>query len=494
LDQTLVNSQEQNLIEALRPGMHIHLVGIGGTGLSAIARVLLGRGFVVTGSDRHLGELTAGLELAGATLFEGHAGEQIQGADLLLVSSAIPSDNPEILAAVRAGIPVLKRNDFLGLLMEGYYGIAVAGSHGKTTTTGMIAEIMIGAGQDPSVIVGATLPVLGSNGRAGQGDYFIIEADEYDYMFLGLNPSLAIVTNVEYDHPDIFPSADDYGQAFVDFVVRIANGGQLFVCADDHGSIALVDKARSLPLKVSTYGLGQGEWQATDVRPNQLGGSDFLVSHDNQLVGLVRLRVPGEHNARNALAAIAAASTLGIEFEAIRQALAAFGGLGRRFQLVGDVGDVAIIDDYAHHPTEIKATLAAARQRFPDRRLWAVWQPHTYSRTKAMLDEFADCFDQADRVLALDIYQSRERDTLGMNSAEIVAGIRGTRAEHVGNTHEAADYLFERVLPGDVVLTLSAGDGNLVGDLLRQQLEERLDSGNGQSGDYQSQNGYQSNE
>ena len=482
MDHTLANSQERNLNKALRSGMHIHLVGIGGTGLSAIARVLLGRGFVVSGSDRNLNELTVGLEQAGATLFEGHAGRQIQGADMLLISSAIPSDNPEILAAGRAGIPVLKRNDFLGLLTDDFYGIAVAGSHGKTTTTGMIAEIMIGAGQDPSVIVGATLPVIGSNGRAGQGDYFIIEADEYDYMFLGLRPSLAIVTNIEYDHPDIFPSVDAYRQAFRDFVLRIPSGGRLFACADDPGSAALADHAQALPLRVSTYGLSQGEWQAVEVRPNQLGGFDFLVNHDDHLVGLARLRVPGEHNVRNALAAIAVASTLGIEFEAIRQALASFGGLGRRFQLVGEVGDVTIVDDYAHHPTEIRATLAAARQRFPGRRLWAVWQPHTYSRTKAMLDEFSGCFEQADRVLALDIYQSRERDTLGINAAEVVANIRGTRAEHVGSIVEAADFLFERVLPGDVVLTLSAGDGNLVGELLQQQLEGRLVGGNGQSG------------
>ncbi|HSG15695.1 MAG TPA: UDP-N-acetylmuramate--L-alanine ligase [Anaerolineae bacterium] len=466
--------QDPNKYRVLRPGMRIHLVGIGGTGLSAVAAVLLGQGYVVSGSDRQLNELTNSLKSSGATVFEGHNGDQAKGADMLLVSSAIPATNPEIQAAEQAGIPILKRDEFLGLLMADSYGIAIAGSHGKTTTTGMIAQIMIEGGLDPSVVVGAVLPALQSNGRAGKSEFFVVEADEYDYMFLGLRPTLAIVVNVEYDHPDLFPSVSAYRQAFTDFVLKIHNEGLLLACIDDEGAAALADFATTLPIRVSTYGLDRGEWQAVEVRPNQLGGSDFLVQHEGQTMGLIRLRVPGEHNVRNALAAVATVSELGIGFDTVRRALASFGGLGRRFQLIGEVGDVTIVDDYAHHPTEIRATLDAARQRFPGRRLWAVWQPHTFSRTRAMLSEFASCFEQADRVVALDVYQSRESDTLGIDTAQVVARMQGARASHVGDIVEAANYIFVRVLPGDVVLTLGAGDGNQVGNILKLELERQL--------------------
>ncbi len=466
----------------LEPGMHIHLVGIAGTGLSAVAQVLLGRGFKVTGSDRQRNETTERLEAAGATIYEGHAPEQVNGADLLLVSSAIPAQNLEILAAQRAGIPVLKRDVFLARLMKDSYAIAVAGTHGKTTTTGMVAQILLDAGMDPSVIVGAELPILDGNGRAGQGDYFVIEADEYDYMFLGLKPSLAIVTNVEYDHPDLFANPSAYYETFVAFVERIRDGGRLIVCADDPGAGALANQAQALSYQVSTYGLEKGDWQAVDVRSNQHGGSDFLVQHEERIVGLARLRVPGKHNVQNATAAIAAATILGVDFDTIRTSLGAFGGLGRRFQVLGEVGDVIVIDDYAHHPTEIRATLAAARQRFSRRRIWAVWQPHTFSRIKAMLGEFAGSFGQADRVIALDIYRSRERDTLGVDTVQVVNEITDTRVDYVSDIEEATAFLLERVAPGDVVITLSAGDGNLVGERLLRQLVRRQTAGNGLSG------------
>jgi UDP-N-acetylmuramate--alanine ligase len=337
----------------------------------------------------------------------------------------------------------------------------------------MIAQIMIDGAMDPSVIVGAELPVLDSNGRAGQSEYFIIEADEYDYMFLGLKPSLAVVTNVEYDHPDLFSDPDVYREAFLEFTQSIRDQGYLIACADDAGADSLAEFARTLPLKVETYGIDNGDWQAVEVRTNPLGGSDFLVQHGDETIGLARLRVPGAHNVRNALAAIVVTSSLGVEFDVIRTALGTFSGLGRRFQLIGEVGDVAVIDDYAHHPTEIKATLAAARQRFPGRRIWAVWQPHTFSRTKVMLEDFAGCFEQADRVIALDIYRSRERDTLGVDTSQVVGEIANTRVNHVGTIDEAAEFLLERVLPGDVVITLSAGDGNLVGQILLRQLGQR---------------------
>lgn len=462
----------------LTPGMHIHLVGIGGFGLSAIARVLLGKGYRVSGSDQQANQLTAELTTAGAIVYSGHKAGHVKGADIVLISSAIPDNNPEVAAAREGGIPVLKRADFLGVLMAGTHGIAVAGTHGKTTTTGLTAQILVEAKLDPSVIVGGVLPALGSNGRAGQGKYFVIEADEYDYMFLGLRPHTAIVTNVEHDHPDLFPTADAYRQAFRDFISLLPAGGRLVVCADDAGALKLAQETTLPGVNVVTYGLGKADWQALDLRVNQSGGTDFLVQNGSNTVGLARLRIPGEHNVRNALAAVAVTSELGVDFAVIRQVLAEF-GVGRRFQVVGEVGDVTVVDDYAHHPTEIQATLAAARQRFPGRRIWAVWQPHTFSRTRLLLPEFAASFVNADRVVLLDIYGSRETDNLGIDADAVLKAIEHPAAHHAGGMENATSYIMDRVRPSDVVLTLTAGDGNLVGQWLLERLEKRVRNGMG---------------
>ena len=461
--------------------MHFHLVGIGGAGMSAIAKVLLGRGFVVSGSDKQVNELTAVLQQQGATIYEGHRAGQITGADVLVISSAVPADNPEVAAAREAGIPVLKRADLLGHLMEDTIGIAVAGSHGKTTTTGMIAQILMTAGLDPTVVVGGVLPLLGSNGRYGEGDYFVVEADEYDHMFLGLRPEVIVITSLEHDHPDIFPTKADYVAAFRQFVEMLPVDGRLIACADDPGTAEFLATLSLTDIEVTTYGVPAEDdsklhvdYQALDCRPNQLGGTDFLVEVDEQIIGLARLRVPGHHNVRNALAAIIVALDLEIDFATIRQALAEFGGVGRRFQVIGEANGVTVIDDYAHHPTEIQATLAAARQRYPGRRLWAVWQPHTYSRTKLLLDEFAASFDDADRVVALDIYRSRETDTLGISTAAVLAKMTHPQAIHIPERADAAAYILERIRPGDVVLTLGAGDGDEVGRWVLAGVKKRI--------------------
>ncbi|HUM71034.1 MAG TPA: UDP-N-acetylmuramate--L-alanine ligase [Chloroflexota bacterium] len=470
----------------LQPGMHLHLLGIGGAGMSAIARVLLGRGFVVSGSDMKLNEVTAVLQTEGAIIDEGHQAEHITGADALVITSAAAPDNPEIVAAEIAGIPILKRADFLGQLMAGHIGIAIAGTHGKTTTTGMIAQILLEAELDPTVIVGGMLPAVGGNGRAGQGDYFVIEADEYDHMFLGLRPELIVITNIEHDHPDIFATARAYDDAYQQFAALLPDGGRLVACADDPGVARLLKKLNLPGVEVTTYGLGENsappDYQAVDLRPNQLGGMDFLVETEGQMVGLAWLRAPGKHNVLNALAAIIVGLDLGVDFNTIRTALAAFSGINRRFELIGEVGDVTgattdvvtIIDDYAHHPTEIEATLQAARQRYPGRRLWAVWQPHTFSRTKLLQNRFAACFAAADRVVALDIYRSRETETLGMDTAVIVQAMNHPQAVHIPHRRDAADYILERVRPGDVILTLGAGDGNEVGKWILEGLEVQL--------------------
>lgn len=465
----------------LQKGMRVHLVGVGGTGISAIARVLLGAGFAVSGSDQQSNELMAALQTEGATVYQGHQAENVRGADALVVSSAIPSHNPEVMAARAAGIPVLKRADLLGLLMENTIGIAVAGTHGKTTTTGLIAQILIAADLDPTVVVGDVLPSMDTNGRYGNSDYFVVEADEYDRMFLGLRPEVAVITNIEHDHPDIFATMIEYVSAFADFAHLLPKGGRLILCADDPGVLTLLSDLDLSGVEITTYALPEEaeapvpvNFKALDCRPNQLGGTDFLVEEDGQVIGLARLRVPGLHNVRNALAAIVVALDLGIDFTVIRQTLMQFGGMRRRFQVVGEVGDVTIIDDYAHHPTEIRATLTAARQRYPGRRLWAVWQPHTYSRTKLLMADFAASFDEADRVVALDIYRSREKDTLGMDTAAVLAAMEHTNAVHIPDRAQAAAYILDRVRPDDVILTLGAGDGNVVGQWVLEGLQQRL--------------------
>jgi UDP-N-acetylmuramate--alanine ligase len=460
--------------------MQLHLVGIGGAGISAIARVLLGRGFSVSGSDREENDQTMSLRQEGVTISVGHQARNINGAEAVIISSAIPANNPEVVAAREKGIPLFKRSEFLGYLMAGSTGIAIAGTHGKTTTTGMIAQVLVDAGFDPTVILGGILPEWGSNGRAGQGKYFVIEADEYDHMFLGLRPTLAVITNIEHDHPDIFPTATEYLDDFRQFAALLPDGGRLIVYSQDDGVSQLLSTLELSGVEISTYGLmkkaGKQEFnfQATDCRPNQLGGTDFLVSDDEKTIGLVRLRVPGEHNVQNALAAIIIGLDLEIDFAQICRSLAGFGGVGRRFQVTGEVGGVTIIDDYAHHPTEIKATLSAARQRYPQRRIWAVWQPHTFSRTRLMLSLFADSFGDADRVIALDIYRSRETDTLGISTANVIEVMSHPDVVYIPQIEDAVDYLLDRIRPEDVVLTLGAGDGNLVGEKLLTALKKRV--------------------
>lgn len=480
-------AMRQTTIDArfeLKPGMHFHLVGIGGSGISAIAQVLLGRGYVVSGSDQQSNELTAALQAKGVTIYRGHQAENVIEADALVISSAIPSSNPEVVAAKAQGTPVLKRMDLLGHLMEGTIGIAVAGTHGKTTTSGMIAQILMAASLDPTVIVGGVLPSLGTNGRHGNGNYFVVEADEYDYMFLGLRPQLIIITNLEHDHPDVFPTMAEYTSAFADFVTLLPSDGRLVACVDNDGVTKLLDTLHLPDVTIIKYGVGttskqhkHAQYQALDCRPNPLGGMDFLVEENGRMVGLARLRVPGLHNVRNAMAAIIVAREYGIEFDLIRQALAGFGGIGRRFQVLGQVKGVTVIDDYAHHPTEIKVTLSAARQRYPGRRIWAVWQPHTYSRTKLLLDQFATSFDEADRVIVLDIYRSREKDDLGIDPTVILASMNHPNAVHLSGNGSAASYILDRIHPDDVILTLSAGDGNVVGQRVLESLKEREDEG-----------------
>lgn len=461
--------------------VHVHLVGIGGAGLSAIAGLLLERGYVVSGSDQRPNEVTAALADRGVQVYRGHHAGNVTGADLVLISSAVPETNVEIAAAKAAGIPVVKRAQFLGPLMRGQHGIGVAGTHGKTTTTSMIAVILLRAGLDPSIIVGGRLSLGPAEGmaafanisaRAGKGP-FVVEADEYDGMFLGLELEIGVVTNVEWDHVDCYPTPAAFTEAFQKFVGHIPADGLLVTCADDVGALDLRSAVHS-GVKVETYGLADGaRWQARDLSPNAVGGFDASVWHDGKQVAYLSLPVPGRHNVRNALAALAVANWHHIAPQLAAKMLRDFRGAGRRFEFVGEAGGVIVIDDYAHHPTEIAATLSAARMRYPTRRIWVVFQPHTYSRTQALLQDFAHSFDDADRVLLLDIYAAREKIDLGMHSTLLLDTINHPGAMYVGEIEAAAAHLLEAVEPDDVVITMSAGDGNAVGTLLLAGLRER---------------------
>jgi UDP-N-acetylmuramate--alanine ligase len=449
---------------------HIHFIGIGGSGLSAIARLLKESGCEVTGSDRALSSFAADLQTMGVQIFIGHHPRNIAGADWVIRSSAIGEDNPEVQAAKRAGIPVYKRADFLGQLMSEKTGIAVAGTHGKTTTTAMIAWMLYSMQRDPSFIVGGTLNNLKVNAHAGKGDTFVIEADEYDRMFLGLKPRIAIVTNLEHDHPDCYPTFEDMYAAFQSFVDLLPADGTLIVCAEDEGAATLLTHARRKGLNIISYNI-QGEmtinspqWmQARTFTPNERGGFDFTAMNNmgSSAEVTVSLQVPGEHNIRNALAALSVAATLGLPLQEAADALGQFTGTGRRFEVRGERNGVTVIDDYAHHPTEIRATLAGAKMRYPNRRIWAVWQPHTYSRTQTLFLEFSRAFSDADEVLVTEIYASREPKQ-DFSSAEVVSAMPHPSARYSGSLAETTNHLRENLRPGDVVIVLSAGDADQV--------------------------------
>ncbi len=456
----------------------VHLIGIGGTGLSAIARVLLESGYTVSGSDRALSPLAHSLEAAGARVFIGHKAENVAGADLVVRSSAVPDDNPEVLAAQAAGIPVLKRADFLGELMAGKLGIAVGGTHGKTTTSAMIAWMLTALGQEPSFIVGGVLKNLGSNAHAGKGPAFVVEADEYDRMFLGLRPQIIVVTNLEYDHPDCFPTPADYRAAFEAFAARLAPGGTLLACLEDPGAAALLESAKAKGSCTRSYGQStQSDYQARDVQPNSLGGFTFEAFYRPSTaealpLGKVALQVPGLHNVRNALAALAVAHLLDLPLEAATNALGAFSGSGRRFEVRGEPVGITVIDDYAHHPTEIKTTLSAARSRYPARRLWAVWQPHTYSRTRSLEAEFAGAFSEADQVVISEIYAARE-PAQEYSAARVAARMAHPAVHFIPTLAEIEAFLLRELRPGDVLLVFSAGDADQISTHLLASLPER---------------------
>lgn len=452
----------------LSTGQRIHLIGIGGAGLSAIARILLGRGMRVSGSDNRMSEITMALAEEGARVEIGHDADFVFGADAVLATSAVPDDHIEVAAARALDIPVYRRRQFMRALLQGYDTLAVAGAHGKTTTTAMLTRILQCAGQDPSYIVGGTLGNTGSNAGVGSGESFVIEADEYDNMFLGLSPDLAIITNIEHDHPDFFAAAEDIQAAFSRFAASLTVDGTLIACADNAAALALAVARRAEGRPALTYGIGSAsaDWQAVDLRFHGFD-SHFTVRRAGMIRGQVRLGLPGAHNVLNALAALAAANQRGVSIERGAAALAGFIGAGRRFELRGEHDGIVVIDDYAHHPTAIRANLAAARRSYPQRQIWAVWQPHTYTRAQQFQADFVAAFDQADRVLVTPIYAAREEPIAGISSPNLARAISARcPALYMPAFAAAAELIRDEARRPAAVLIFSAGDANQIADLL----------------------------
>ena len=451
----------------------VHMVGIGGIGMSSIAEVLLGRGYAVSGSDLQKSEVTERLEKLGATIHEGHQADQVNEADVVVHSSAVkPKENAETLEAERRRIPLIARSEMLGELMRMQFGIGIAGTHGKTTTTSMTGLIADEGGFDPTVIVGGKVTAFGSNAVTGEGDIIIIEADEYDRTFLRLTPSLAVITNIEADHLDIYKDLADIKEAFIQYANSVPFFGAAILCLDAphvQEIIRLIDR------RVVTYGTSrQAQIRAEHIEQDGLA-TQFDVFAGRQALGRIELQVPGLHNVRNALAAVAVGLELELDFKKIQAALAKFSGVQRRFERVGETGGVLVLDDYAHHPTEVEATLEAASAGWPERRIVAVFQPHLYSRTRDLHDEFARAFFNADVLVVTDIYGAREKPIEGVSARMIADGATryGHRDVHlVPDKETLPGFLAELVREGDTVITMGAGDVWRYGRRLLDELEK----------------------
>jgi UDP-N-acetylmuramate--alanine ligase len=460
-------------IETLPPRpATIHFVGVGGIGVSGLARILVHWGYRVTGSDQADGPVLDDLRGLGVQVFIGHDARQVGDAQLVVTTAAAHSDNPEIAAALTRNIPVIKRAKLLGELAATRNCIAVAGSHGKSTTSGMFAVALTYAGLEPSYAVGAVIPQMGTNAAPGEGAHFVVEADEYDYSFLTLSPDVALITNIEHDHPDLFPDLAAIDGAYQQFTGKIRTGGVLVLGIDDPGCFRLSEWLRNQNASPHIVTVGRSEragWRLDDRE-----STASLVSADGRTFTF-ELVVPGAHNRMNAAMVLAASDSLGLDTDAIAVGLEQFAGVGRRFDLRADINGVRIFDDYAHHPTELRATIQATRELFPESRVLAVFQPHTYSRTRQLLGEFAAALDTADEVRLVEIYPARETDTLGVSSRSI-AELMEIDAPVYATPAAAAYAVADDVKSGDVVLFLGAGDIWQAAPILTEQLTGKAGS------------------
>jgi UDP-N-acetylmuramate--alanine ligase len=457
-----------------RKSNHIHFVGIGGIGMSGIAELLLNLGYRISGSDLQESDITRRLESLGGTVNIGHDAAWINGADVVVTSSAIANDNPEVLGAVNSHIPVIPRAEMLAELMRlSKFGIAIAGSHGKTTTTSMVAWLLAHAGLDPTVVIGGKVDCLGgSNAKLGEGDFLVAEADESDGSFLKLDPVLEVVTNIDLEHLDYYNSIEEIKSIFLEFIDKIPFYGAVILCLDDAHISSILPEIKK---RVLTYGLtSQANIYARGINTSGLSCS-FEVCRENEVLGEIKLALAGAHNVYNALATVTVGLELDIPFNAIAAALQSFSGVQRRLQIKGERRGITVVDDYGHHPTEIRATLSALRDAWPERRIVVLFQPHRYSRTKALADEFYTAFHDADVLILTEIYGASETPIPGVNGESLLEGIK----QH-GHRHAYFEPELEKlpgraqdiVAPGDIVLTLGAGNIWKTGESLLKLLEE----------------------
>lgn len=455
----------------------VHLVGAGGIHMSAIGQILLQRGHTVTGSDLALSEHTRRIEALGGRVYVGHAASNVGDAELVVTTAAAKADNPELREAAARGITVLSRAEMVQKLLAGRDVIAVAGTHGKTTTSSMAAVMAVRGERDPLVLIGGDVRDLGdANARDGAGSLAIVEADEYAGAFLQYEPRIAVITNIETDHLDYYGTPERLRETFMDFAKRVTDDGVLIVCGDNTWAAELAATRTAEGARVERYGIDDdtATWRATKVRGNDRGGMDFIVLLDGQELGRISLPVPGRHNVLNALGALAASMRGGVDFHRAAAAAANFQGAKRRFELVGEVeatgGVVTVMDDYAHHPTEVRATLSAARARFPGRRLVACFQPHTYTRSQYLLEEFRTCFEGLDSLYLLRTYEARENPDRGMDARTLATEITRPTPVYLDSFQEATERIASDLRGGDVFFTIGAGDVTELGPMVIQQM------------------------
>ena len=450
----------------------LHFIGIGGAGMSGIAEILFNLGYAITGSDSTPSEVTEYLQKIGIHCFGGHQAENLGKADVVVISSAISKDNPELIAAKQLGIPVIKRAEMLGELMRLKFSVGIAGTHGKTTTTSMIGRILQTAELHPTLVVGGIVAELGTGASLGKGDYLVAEVDEYDRSIFAMFPSMAVVLNVEPDHLDCYSDMDDLRDAFLSYINRVPFYGMAVVSIDDPNIRSLLPRF-SRPYV--TFGFSsEADYRAVDLKPGN-GGTKFSVFHREECLGEIQLRVPGRHNVANALAAAAAVIELEVPFAVVAESLLGFRGVGRRFEVIGEAGGVLVIDDYAHHPTELRATINTAREAY-QRRLIVIFQPHLFSRTRDFVDEFAEVLATADHVILTDIYPARELPIEGVTSELIKkrAEAKGARNfSYVGVKENALDEVVRIAKPGDLILTVGAGSITHIKRLILERMTSK---------------------
>lgn len=443
---------------------HVHFIGIGGISMSGLATILLDRSFSVSGSDRSDSPLLEKLRNMGAKIYIGHAAENVVGADLVVYTAAISNENPELQEARRLNIPTIDRAEFLGAMMKHFpQSIGVSGTHGKTTTTSMLSLILLEGGLDPTIMVGGELDAIGGNVRPGSSPYMVAESCEYKASFLKFFPKIGIILNIDADHLDFYKDIDDIRNTFLKFSKNIPEDGLLIGCAEDSRVLDIINQASC---KTLTYGIKKGDFTADNITYDNLGHPSFQVLQGRNPLGYVKLSVPGEHNILNALASIACGSYLGLDFDVMASSLNSYSGTHRRFEKKGEVNGVTVIDDYAHHPTEMKATIKAALN-YPHKRLYCVFQPHTYTRTYTLFKEFTEAFDGLDKLILVDIYAAREKDTGLVSSRMLCDAVkeRGVNCQYAGSFEEALSILRNELKPGDVLITMGAGDVFKIGDM-----------------------------